>query len=131
MKSRLFVFFALVLGILAVCNFTFAHHGTAASYDGSRTITLKGTVTEFVWSNPHAHILFDVKDDKGDVVNWAAEGSSPSNWAKQGWKKTSLKAGDEITITLHPSKAGTPVGVVVKVRLPTGEELGRAGNGID
>jgi|SRR5437867_4263944 len=130
MKSRKGMLFALVMGILVVCDSSFAHHGTSASYDASKTITVVGTVTEFVWSNPHAHILFDVKDETGSIVHWAAEGSSPTNWAKQGWRKDSLKAGDQITITMHPSKAGTPVGVVMKVVVSSGKELGR-GNGID
>ena len=123
------MFFAPVICIL-VWSSGFAHHGTSASYDASKTITVVGTVTEFVWSNPHAHILFDVKDETGSIVHWAAEGSSPTNWAKQGWRKDSLKAGDQITITMHPSKAGTPVGVVMKVVVSSGKELGR-GNGID
>ena len=127
MKIRVITFLAAT--ILGLCVVAFAHHGTNASYDSSQTITLKGTVTEFVWSNPHAHIFFDVKDEKGEIVHWAAEGSSPTNWARQGWKKTSLKAGDQITITMHPSKFGSPVGVVMKVVLANGEELGRGGNG--
>ena len=81
------MFFAQVAGILVVCNSTVAHHGTSASYDQSRMITVVGTVTEFVWANPHAHILFDVKDDNGRIVHCAAEGSSPTNWSKQGWRK--------------------------------------------
>jgi len=127
MKSSV-MFFALVVAALMMGSAGFAHHGTNASYDPSRTIVVTGIVTEFVWANPHAHILFDAKDDKGEIVHWAAEGSSPTNWAKQGWKKTTLKAGDKITITMHPSKFGTPVGVVMKVLLPNGEELGRGGN---
>jgi hypothetical protein len=111
MKRLLILLFMLTVPL-------FAHHGTGVSYDESKTLVLKGTVTDFFWSNPHAHILFDVKDQNGTVTNWAAEGSSPANWARQGWTKNTLKKGDVITITLHPSKAGTPVGVVVKVVLP-------------
>src|SRR2546425_13269172 len=111
MKSKFLMLFVMIAGA-AVCNPTFAHHRTSASYDSSKTITVTGTVTEFVWANPHAHILFDVKDDKGNIVHWAAEGSSPTNWAKQGWKKDSLSAADPITVIMHPSKFGSRVGVV-------------------
>ena len=116
---------ALAASLLMVCGSMLAHHGTAISYDQTTTITLKGTVTEFVWSNPHAYVLFDVQDDGGNVVHWAAEGSSPRNWRRRGWNRDSLKPGDEITITMHPSKAGSPVGVVTNVVLASGEELTR------
>jgi hypothetical protein len=92
------------------------HHGTNISYDHSKPITLTGTVTEFVWQNPHTQVYFDVKGAKGDVVHWAGEMNSPGVLIRQeGWTKRTLKAGEEITVTLFPSKAGTPVGVVNKI----------------
>ena len=130
MRSKRIAFSALVAGLLMVCSPLFAHHGTSISYDESKEVTLTGTVTQFVWSNPHAHILFDVKDGSGNVVHWAAEGSSPTNWQRQGWTKSTVKAGDQITITVHPSKAGTNVGVVTKVVLPNGKVMAR-GNTTD
>ena len=90
----------------------FAHHGTGASYDQSKSVTLNGTVTEFVFSNPHAQLFFDVKDSSGTLVHWGGELQSPANLRRDGWSKTTFKAGDQLTITVHPSKAGTPVGVV-------------------
>jgi hypothetical protein len=89
-----------------------AHHGTSVSYDNSKPITLTGTVTEFVFSNPHAQIYFDVKASDGKVVHWAGELNSPGNLRRDDWSKDTFKAGDQITITLHPSRAGTPVGNV-------------------
>jgi hypothetical protein len=95
-----------------------AHHGTNISYDHTKPITLTGAVTEFVWQNPHSQIYFDVKDAKGTVVHWAAEMNSPGVLERQdGWTRKTVKAGDEITITLFPSKAGTPVGVANKILL--------------
>ena len=129
MKRILMMSVALVASLLISAPL-FAHHGTAISYDQDKEITLKGTVTQFVWSNPHAHILFDIKDEKGETVHWAAEGSSPSNWARSGWTKSTLKAGDQITISMHPSKAGTNVGVVTKVVTADGKVLTR-GNTTD
>jgi|SRR5438093_10146805 len=125
MKDRIWKIIFSGLLILLVSPLLFAHHGTAASYDSSKTVTLTGTVTKFVWSNPHAYILFDVEDEKGDVVHWAAEGSSPGNWARLGWTKNTLKFGDEVTVSVHPSTAGTPVGVVTKVVTPDGKTLTR------
>lgn len=86
-----------------------AHHGNSA-YDETRPITLKGTVTEFVFANPHSQIYLDVKDDKGSVVNWAIESQSPGILVKNDWTRHSLKPGDEVTITLIPAKNGSPVG---------------------
>ena len=93
-----------------------AHHGTNISYDHSNPVTLTGTVTEFVWSNPHTQVYFDVKDANGNIVHWAGEMNSPGVLQRQeGWTKRTLKVGDEISITVFPSKAGTPVGVVNKL----------------
>ncbi|HEV2521109.1 MAG TPA: DUF6152 family protein [Candidatus Acidoferrales bacterium] len=99
---------------LAVTLFLFgatasAHHGNSA-YDEEHWITLSGTVTEFIWSNPHCQIFMDVKDDKGNVVNWAIESQSPGILKRNGWVRTSIKPGDQIAVTLTPAKNGAPVG---------------------
>ena len=104
----------------------FAHHGTGVSYDMTQQIAMKGTVTEFAWSNPHCQIYFDAKDDKGDVVHWAAETNSPGVLRQAGWTRRTLKPGDEITITVSPSKvSGTAVGVLRKLVLADGTVLTR------
>ena len=89
----------------------FAHHGTSNYADG-QTVTLNGVVTEFVFRNPHAYILFDVKNEKGEVVHWAGEMNSPGVLANTGWTKTTLKKGDQVTLSLRTSKGGNPVGLV-------------------
>ena len=108
---------AVLLSIFFVCAFPLlGHHGTNISYDHTKPVTVTGTVTEFVWQNPHTQVYFDVKDAKGNIVHWTAEMNSPGVLSRQeGWTKRTLKAGDEITVTLYPSKAGTPVGVVNKI----------------
>jgi hypothetical protein len=88
-----------------------AHHGTG-TYDSSKSVTLSGVVTEFAFTNPHAALYFDVKDASGKVVNWAIEMNSPGVLRRAGWTKATFKAGDEITITVRPAKAGTPVGLI-------------------
>ena len=123
MKSRFLIFVAASLGFLIVCVPTFAHHGNAA-YDEKHPITLKGTVTEFAWANPHTQIYFDVKDDKGNVVHWSCETLSPGKLIRSGWTKDGVKPGDDITITLIPAKSGAPVGFLNKLVLPDGKTLG-------
>ena len=122
MKKQI-ALFAAMLGLLAICVPALAHHGTGLYY-GKEPITLKGTVTEFEWANPHVQIYFDVKDEKGTMVHWACETLSPGKLARNGWSREILKSGDAITITLNPSKSGAPVGSLVKVVLANGTVLG-------
>src|SRR5262245_16135013 len=89
----------------------FAHHGTS-NYAQGETVTLSGIVTEFVFRNPHAYILFDVKNEKGETVHWAGEMNSPGVLATTGWTRTTMKKGDQITLSLRMSKGGNPVGLV-------------------
>jgi uncharacterized protein DUF6152 len=101
----------LLIHLMAAASL-FAHHGTAASYDHTKQVKLTGIVTEFVWANPHAQLHFDVKDAKGAVVNWGGECQSPGVLARQGYNKKMFKAGDEVVLTVYPSKVGAPVGEV-------------------
>ena len=121
----------LVLVILFTCSAisipAFAHHGTAIAYDANKSVTLRGTVTEFVFKNPHIQIYFDVTDEKGNVVHWAAECGGVFYWSQYGWRRDSLKPGDPITITLHPSKAGKPVGENVELVLASGKPVAKMG----
>lgn len=94
-----------------------AHHGTSNYSTTAQTITVNATVTEFHWSNPHVYVLFDVTDDKGNVVHWAGEMNSPGVLKAAGWSKSTLNAGDHITVTLRPNKAGTPVGLVSRANM--------------
>jgi len=104
--TALALFFA---GLLLVSVPVRAHHGNAA-YDEEHWVTLTGTVTEFVWSNPHVQIYMDVKDAKGGVVNWAIESQSPGILKRNGWTRDSIKPGDRISVSLTPAKDGAPVG---------------------
>jgi len=100
----------------------FAHHG-GSDYDIQHPKTLKGTVTEFYWSNPHCQVFLDVKDDSGKAVNWTIETLAPAVLKRAGWSRETLHSGDQIAITFVPSKKGTPVGMLRKVVLPDGSEL--------
>jgi hypothetical protein len=118
--------FLIIFFVLSSAS-AFGHHGTNASYDMDKTVTLTGTVTEFVWSNPHCQLYFDVKDANGMVVSWGGETNSPGNLKAAGWTRDILKPGDKVTVVLHPSRAGTPVGVIQDLTLPNGKVLSRGG----
>ena len=113
-KTRLKVS-AFLCGLF--CLPALAHHGTSNYAQGAQAITLSGTVTEFVWSNPHVYLLFDVKDDKGNIVHWAGEMNSPGVLKNAGWTKNTLKAGDQVTLSLRPNKFGTPVGLLSRANM--------------
>jgi Family of unknown function (DUF6152) len=102
-----------VLGSLFVFGrLTAAHHGSA-SYKTDEVVVLRqATVTQFLWANPHSMLLFDVKDDKGNVAHWAAEAGSPAAIRPLGWNKYSVRPGDVITVQLYPSKFESDVGRV-------------------
>jgi len=113
----------LLIITLGACTSAFAHHGTAA-YDETSRVTIKGTVSQFLWANPHTQILLDVKDDKGNVTHWSTETFSPGKLVHMGWSKDSLKPGDQVTIILNPAKNDSPVGYLLKLILADGKELG-------
>jgi Family of unknown function (DUF6152) len=93
------------LGLLAG-GMVLAHHGTAASYDQKKIVTIKGTVSEFLWRNPHSSLFLDVKDESGKVANYAIEMFSPILMVKAGYTRDVFKTGDEVAIDVHPSLAG-------------------------
>jgi hypothetical protein len=112
--------------VVAVSVPAFAHHG-AASFDTSKEVTLKGTVTEYIWANPHCFLKFDAKDDTGGVRNWAVEVGNPTDMTSRGWSRSSFRTGDQVTVSLQAVKTGAPIGRLVKVILPDGSTLGGGG----
>ncbi|PYR16381.1 MAG: hypothetical protein DMF95_12795 [Acidobacteria bacterium] len=122
MKNKFFGVFLGAVGLLVASVPLVAHHGSA-SFDTTKELTLKGTVTEWIWANPHCFLTFDAKDDTGSVRNWAAEVSNPTDMTKRGWARTSFKAGDAVTVALQPAKNGAPVGRIRSVILPNGQTL--------
>jgi hypothetical protein len=112
----------LAIGLLAIAGPAFAHHAWHG-YDMSNLTTVKGSVTQFDWANPHVWISLDVKDDKSNVEKWYAGGPSPSRMANTGWDKETLKPGDQITAVGHRMTDGTYYLRLVKVVLPDGHEL--------
>jgi hypothetical protein len=106
----------LCAALLAACVSVapaFAHHGTAVNYQMDDIILLKGTVTAFRWRNPHSSLFLDVKDESGNVVNYAIELPSPGLMARgsMGWTRNTFKVGDLVEFQAHPSRTGAPVAV--------------------
>jgi hypothetical protein len=122
MKVRLLIFLVAAVGFLILPVPMFAHHGTAGS-DMTKTITLRGTVTQFEFINPHALLYFDVKDDKGNIEKWSSEAAPLSLLARRGWSRNSLMPGDQITISGHPAKGGAHALWIQKIVLSNGQEL--------
>jgi hypothetical protein len=123
MKSRLAMTFAFVVSFAATCLPVAAHHGSQGYDMSGPRKTLKGTVTRFEWANPHAQIYLDVKDEKGNVVNWAMELNNPGNLVGLGWTHSSIKAGDVISVSFNPGKEGRPIGICVDVLFADGHKL--------
>jgi hypothetical protein len=118
MRNKLLICFGVAAALLMTSDLTFAHHGSGISYDMTKMVTMKGTVTEFQWKNPHVYILYDVKDDKGNITNWGAETHSPVVCEDQdGWSKSTLKPGDQVTMSVFPSKIGSTRGLLAKIVL--------------
>jgi hypothetical protein len=113
------------MGWFAFAGAAFGHHGTFVSYDTTKTYSMKATVTEFRYTNPHIQLFFDIKDDKGNVTHWSAEGPDPAVLVAVGWgrKKTisALTPGAEITITISPARNGKPVAEMSNIVLANGD----------
>lgn len=126
MKAKTFVLIAELVFLLSIAGSAFAHHGVA-NYDMTKVVTLKGTVTDFQFINPHTLILFDVKNEKGEVEHWQAEATSPNHLVRAGWTRDIVKAGDQITISGYRAKNGTTIMRFQKMILANGQEVQEGG----
>ena len=122
MRNKRLNVFLMSVCLLAVSVPVSAHHG-AAGYNMDKELVMKGTVTEWLWANPHCFLKYDTTDDAGNVAHWAVEVSNPTDMVRRGWSRQSLKAGDEVSVTVRPAKNGAPVGQLLKVVLPNGQTL--------
>ena len=123
MKNRIVVLvFASIVLFTVVIPSTSAHHGNAGY--GKKTVVVKGTITEWRWTNPHSFLKFDAKDENGNVVHWIGEWNAPSTLINFGITAKSFTVGEEVTVTMDGmAKSGANLGRVTKVVLPTGQEL--------
>jgi hypothetical protein len=113
-----------MISTLALLFALLGHHGSRVSYDLTKTVTLKGIVKEVAYTNPHVYFTFDVKDDRGHVTAWAAETDPPIMLERRyNWSRKYVKAGDEVTVTVWPSKVGAPRGFLAKLVTADGKIL--------
>ena len=127
MRNRLVVSpVTAVLLLLSLGGAAYAHHGFVSWFDVSHSTTVKGTVTSFDWTNPHAYIYLDVKGEKGAIEKWSAELGALGMLARAGWRRDTLKPGDEITAIGNPAKDGKPLMHLSKIVFANGQELATA-----
>jgi hypothetical protein len=119
MNPRLIAFAAA----FACATPALAHH-SFAMFDSQKEIVINGTIKEFQWTNPHSWIQINVPDANGGMKEWSIEGATPNGLARQGWRSTSLKPGDKVSIQIHPMKNGSAGGSLIAVTLPDGTKLG-------
>jgi Family of unknown function (DUF6152) len=115
--KRVFVFCA---AITVLSGTVFAHHSFAV-YDHSRSVNVKGTVTKWQWSNPHAYLDIDVNEG-GAVKHYTLEGTSINMLQRTGWRSNMIKAGDEVKVVFAPLLSGQPAGLLLEITLANGEK---------
>src|SRR5687768_3655459 len=91
---------------------TYAHHSDAM-FEREKVLELTGTIKEFQFTNPHTWIQLDVKNDKGELVEWSLEWGSPNQLGRQGVRPSSFPAATEVTIRTNPMRDGTPAGAFI------------------
>jgi len=122
---RLPVAFAVALALCLPAIPADAHH-SMAMFDQTKTVTLKGTVKQFQWTNPHCYIQLDVKDAAGKDVEWSLEMGAPMYLYAKGWRPASLKPGNAITVTINPLRNGDPGGIVLTASAADGKQIGKS-----
>jgi len=111
-----------IVGVLMMPASTLTHHGSA-SFDNTKEVALKGTVTEWLWANPHCFLKVEAKDDTGTVRIWNLEFGNPTDITSRGFSRRTFKVGEEVTVTVTPVKSGAPVGRLRTVVLANGQKL--------
>ncbi len=127
MNKQIPIVFFLVLPLIVSVRAS-AHHGDAA-YETAKPISVKGTVTSYSFINPHVQIFIEARTDKGEVEKWQGELNSPNLLAHRGWSRTTMKAGDEVTLVGYPAKNGVKSLRLLKVLGPDGKVLGENPSG--
>jgi hypothetical protein len=114
-----------LMGLLLAVAPVMAHHSFSAEYDSSKKVELKGIVTKVDWMNPHVYFYMDVKDDNGEITNWALEMGPPNGLQRNGWTRNTMKVGDEVVVEGTLAKDGSKQANARSVTMAnTGKRLG-------
>jgi hypothetical protein len=124
MKSK---YIAIAVGFALFAAFPAGAHHSQVMYDGNTDIEMSGTVKEFSWTNPHTWLYLTVMDENGNPSEWAFESNSTGQLTRVGWSADAIKAGDEISVVMHPLRDGTRGGTIVEVHLADGTVLPSGG----
>jgi Family of unknown function (DUF6152) len=122
MKATLRGVALAILGVLVMPVSMMGHHG-GASFDNTKEVTVKGTVTEWLWANPHCFLKVEEKDATGTARIWNLEFGNPTDITSRGFSRRTFKVGDQITVSVTPVKSGAPVGRARVVTLADGTKL--------
>ena len=122
LQGRMFGALGIVAFAAGFATSALAHH-SAAMFDATKTVEHKGTVKKFLWINPHSLLMVSVRNGKGEIEDYSYEANGPGYLVRNGWKRESVKAGDEITVLSNPLIDGRPGGNLVEVTLPDGSKL--------
>jgi hypothetical protein len=115
--------FAATAAVMIIAGAAQAHH-SGAMFDRTKQMTITGTVKEFNWTNPHASFAVEVMKPDGAGELWAVEMNSPNNLVREGWTRSTIKAGDKVSALINPLRDGKPGGVYVGITLPSGKYIG-------
>ena len=121
--KRIGTILASIVSLFLLASPVPAHHGVNSEYDAAHPRTLKGTVTQYAFANPHIQIYFDVTGSDGKVEHWGCEGPSPGILIRNGWPRNAVKPGDQITAVCDPARSGASVGALKTITLPDGTVL--------
>ena len=116
---------SVVIAVLLATTSALAHHSNSA-FDPERVVVLKGTVTQWLWTNPHVWIFLSVDDGQGGKTEWEIEGRPPGVLARSGWSRNTFQVGDTITVDFSPAKDGSHSGLATRVTLADGTVLSQA-----
>jgi hypothetical protein len=115
----------ILAGLLCAAAPALAHH-SAAMFDDTKVLEKKATVKELQWANPHVWLQVVVVDEKGTKTEWSLEGGSPNTLSRQGWRATTFKPGDTVTVRFNPMKDGTAAGQFIGAKFESdGKTIGR------
>lgn len=121
--SRTSVVFGVIAIALMLAPAPAAAHHSAAMFDSDAEVTLKGTVVEWKWINPHSTLRVAVKDSGGSVKEWSVATANIADLSKRGWTRKTFTPGEEVTVVIRPARSGEPVGMIMSVVLPDGRKI--------